>query len=129
MTDTPPDVDPVDPEAVLEAVESLDVTIPEMDFESVAGGQYAGVGSVRDPLSFDADHANTVPERVALAAIKGLADRLDRQGERIDWQKRVIDTQQGVVKDQRDDLETLRERLESIQVEVVQLRLAQGESD
>lgn len=112
---------PVDPEDVLAAVESLEVPITESDLQDAAGGQYTGIGNVRDPLdgkAFDAD----APGQVALAAIQGLSKRLDRQHELIRGQAETIESQQSTVRTQRDDLESLRERLESLQAEVARLR-------
>lgn len=120
-----PDDDPVDPEDVLATVESLEVPISESDLQDAAGGQYTGIGNVRDPLddeAFDPD----APGQVAFAAIQGLSERLDRQHELIQDQAETIELQRTTVRTQRDDLESLRERLESMQAEVARLR---GELD
>lgn len=119
-----PDDDPVDPEDVLAAVESLDVPVSESELQDAAGSRYTGIGDVRDPLGDDVLDPST--EQVALAAIQGLSERLDRQRELLRDQTETIQAQEETVRTQRDDIESLRERLESMQVEVARLR---GELD
>lgn len=118
---TPDDVDPVDPEDVLATVESLDVPISESDLRGTAGGQYTGIGDVRDPLNEAALGVDS-PGQVALAAIQGLSERMARQQDLIEGQADAIEAQRTTVRTQRDDLESLRERLESLQAEVARLR-------
>lgn len=72
----------------------------------------------------DADH---VPpgdaDGVAIAAIQGLADRLDERDELVERYTRRIRRQRGIIEEQRADLESLREQLESLQPEVSRIRL------
>lgn len=59
---------------------------------------------------------------VALAALQGLAEQVERHQAELDRQARRIETQQETIESQRDDIESLRETVESLVSGVVALR-------
>lgn len=111
--------DGVDPRDVLHRVASLDVYAWRRRAGGSSGVEHLGpTAEFYD--TFDVHGGgDRVPagdaDGVALAAIQGLVDRLEDQGERIERQRRVID-------DQRADIETLRERVESLQSSLAAVR-------
>lgn len=119
------DADRVDPEEILDRLRVLQVHA----WREVAGEPTAREGGTASErlgpaaedfhelfeVGTDADHiAAGDADGVAIAAIQGLADRLDEREARIERQARQIDRQQERLDEQRADLETLREQVESL---------------
>lgn len=84
-------VDPVDPEQVLDGVESLEVSTWEYESEDGEGAGVRHVGPMAEEfhdafeLGSSDEHINSVnADGVALAAIQGLSERLDDREERIE---------------------------------------------
>lgn len=69
------------------------------------------------------------PNGVVMAAIQGLADRLDDQHDSLEQQRQRTQRQREIMEEQRADIEILREKLESVQSEVFRLRLGAEEGD
>lgn len=127
------DADRVDPEAVLDQLRGLEVHA----WREVAGEPSGGEGGIPGTrlgpaaedfhdlfeVGTDADHiAAGDADAVALAAIQGLADRLDERDARIERQARQLDRQQERLDEQRADLETLREQVESLRARLARQR-------
>jgi hypothetical protein len=84
-------VDPVEPQQVLDGVQSLEVSTWEYEGEDGDGAGVQHVGPMAEEFHREFDlgssdeHINSVnADGIALAAIQGLADRLDDREERID---------------------------------------------
>lgn len=121
------DPDGLDPQAVLDRLRDLEVHV----WRDAADGRREGthVGPAAEDfhdafgVGVDPDHvAAGDPDGVAMAALQGLADRLDEREAKIEHQERRIRRQREIVDEQRDDIETLREQLESLQAELSRLR-------
>lgn len=124
----------VDPREVLDRLQVLDVYAW---YESSGGGdEVLHLGPAAEDfhgvfeVGRDADH---IPpgdaDGVAMAAIQGLAMRLDERDERIERYTRRIQRQREIIEEQRADIETLREQLESLQSDISRLRLDAAERD
>jgi uncharacterized coiled-coil protein SlyX len=114
----------VEPREVLDRLRMLQVQA--WGITSASGTDYLGpaaedfhevfeVGADADDI--DAGDA----DGVAMAAIQGLAERLDEQQPHIDRQDRRIEQQQAQIDEHRTDLEALRDRLEALQVDISRL--------
>lgn len=125
--------DRVDPRDVLSRLESLDVSAWE-DADDDRGMVYLG------PAAEDVYEVFEVgpdPERiptndasgVALAAVQGLQERVERQRTVVERQAERIEEQGETIDRQRADIETLRERLETLQSTVARLRIDFEERD
>lgn len=128
------DAEEVDPQDVLDRVRALQVHA----WRNVAGDA-SGVGRL-GPAAEDFHELFEVgtgtgritagdTDGVVMAAIQGLADRLDEQDDRVERQDRRIRRQRERMDEQRADLETLRERLESLQAELARCRLDADEGE
>lgn len=128
------DVEQVDPHDVLDRLRVLQVH----SWQNVAGDA-SGVerlGPAAEDfyeifeVGADPDHITAGDaDGVAIAAIQGLADRLDERDAHIERQDRRIQQQRVLIDEQRTDLETLRERLESLQTELSRCRLDSDERE
>lgn len=122
------DAEQVDPQDVLDRLRVLQVH----SWQNVAGDA-SGVDCLGPAaedfhevfgVGPDPDHiAAGDADGVAMAAIQGLADRLDEQEDRVARQDRRIRQQRSRIDEQRSDIETLREQLESLQAELARCRL------
>lgn len=121
------DADGVDARDVLARLRTLDVYAWRETLED--GGEARHVGppaeDFHDVFEVGAD-ANRIPagdvDGVAMAAIQGLADRLDDRDATVERQERLLRHQREVIDEQRDDIETLREHVESLQASLSRLR-------
>lgn len=122
------DPEAVDPEDVLDRLRVLQVNA----WQDVAGDAsgFAHLGPAAedfhetfevglDPENIAAGDA----DGVAIAAIQGLAERLDDQGNLVERQEQRIRRQRDRIDEQRADIETLREELEALQSELSRHRL------
>lgn len=128
------DVEQVDPHDVLDRLRVLEVH----SWQNVAGDARSveRLGPAAEDfleifeVGADPDHITAGDtDGAAIAAIQGLADRLDEQDARVVRQNRRIQQQRALIDEQRADIETLRERLESLQTELARLRLDAGERE
>lgn len=104
-------VDPVDPESVLEGVESLTVSTWEYDTQPEVAHMGPMAGEFREAFGLgpDADSISAVDaDGVALAAIQGLSHRLDEVRE----EKRAKDER---IEDLEAENEELRDRLGAVE--------------
>lgn len=117
----------VDPDAVLDQLSELDV----WHWEAADGARppTARLGpaaeAVHETFELGGDADDVAPgdiDGVALAALQGLAEQVDRHQAELDRQARRIETQQETIESQRDDIESLRETVESLVSGVVALR-------
>lgn len=110
----------VDPADVLDRLRVLEV------YEWSSGGRIGPAAEDFHTVFGAGDDADSIatgdPDGVSMAAIQGLADRVDEQNGRIERQEQQIEQQRELIDDQRDDIETLRERVESLQTELSRLR-------
>lgn len=116
--------EPVDPQEVLDRVESLDVYAWGASAERTSGVEHLAPPAEEFYDVFDVgESADRIAagdaDGVALAAIQGLNERVAEQA-------RLIERQRASIDEQRDDIETLRERLESLQATVAELRREGG---
>lgn len=116
-----------DPETVLDQLAALEVSHwePGNDSQSATArlGPAAEDFCEAFDLGADADHvAAGDPDGVALAALQGLAARVETQQDELERQARHIEAQQETIEAQRDDLESLRSTVESLVSGVVALR-------
>jgi hypothetical protein len=122
----------VDPQDVLERLRVLEVHAWRDCAGDGSGNEHLGPAAEDFYEIFDvgagADHIVAGDaDGVAMAAIQGLADRLDEQDDRIERQDRRIQRQQDIIDEQRDDIETLREQLEALKAEFSRRRLDSDE--
>lgn len=120
-------VESVDPEAVLEQVAALEVRRWRTGEGEPDAVEHLGPSAEEFYDAFevgaDAEHvAAGDVDGVSLAAIQGMAARLEAQQELIEQQNRHIEDQRAAIEAQRDDLESLRESVESIVSGLVSLR-------
>ncbi|MFC3958619.1 tail fiber domain-containing protein [Halovivax cerinus] len=108
-------VEPVEPSAVLEGVESMPVATWEYTGDDGDGAGTTHIGPMAEDFheAFDVGdsdrHINSInADGVALAAIKGLAERLDEREERLDDQRGRLDELEA-------ENEALRERLDALE--------------
>lgn len=128
------DPEDVDPEAVLEQLQVLELCRWQDPAEDTDGVEHLGPAAEEFyevfGLGVDSDRiAAGDTDGVAMAAIQGLADRLDARDVRLKQHDSQIQEQQAMIDEQRADLELLRERLESLQTEVARLRLDVADRD
>ena len=111
-------VQSVDPQGVLEGVESLDIGTWEYDAETDAThmGPMAGEFHEAFGLGADADRIATVDaDGVALATIQGMAERLEEKDDRIDDLEDTVDQQRQEIEEQADAIAELEARLEDLE--------------
>jgi len=119
---------PVDPEAILDDLDALQVYAWERrETGETAGPDRLGPAAEEFHDAFDVGEdpdrlAAGDTDGVAIAAVQGLADRVDEQRERLQRQADCIDRQRSRLADQRDDIERLRQCVESLQADLVDLR-------
>lgn len=120
-------VAPVDPEAVLDQLDALDV----WHWEDADGARtpIARLGPAAEDfhetfeLGADADDvAAGDTDGVALAALQALAEQVEHHQTELGRQARRIEAQRETIESQRDDIESLRETVESLVSGVVALR-------
>ncbi|WP_254832733.1 tail fiber domain-containing protein [Haloglomus salinum] len=114
-------VQTVDPQGVLDGVESLDVSTWEYDAEADATHMGPMAGEFHDAfgLGADADRiANVDADGVALAAIQGLAERVEEKENRIEEQDERIEKQDERIEELATENEALRERLAALERQV-----------
>jgi hypothetical protein len=126
------DIDPVDPGTVLQEVEDLDVATWEYDSDSEATHMGPMAEDFHDAFGLGPDDkhiSNVDADGVALAAIQGLAERVDTQSETIDEQAETIEDQQDALAERADRIadleaenEALRERLDDLEAAVSDLQ-------
>lgn len=117
----------VDPGAILEGLEALDVRTWRETAGATADAEHLGPAAEdfheAFELGVDGDDVTAGDaDGVALAAIQGLIGRLDEQDARLERQADRIEAFCDTVEKQRDDLETLRVRIETLQSELTRLR-------
>lgn len=117
----------VDPEEFLEQVAALDVCRWRAGEDEPGDVEHLGPSAedFYDAFEVGADSEHVAAgdvDGVALAAIQGMAVRLEAQRELIERQNRRIEDQRAAIEAQRDDLESLRESVESIVSGLVSLR-------
>lgn len=141
MTDREPDAQPTgvlpsrraaervaaaDPEAVLDQVAVLEVSHWRVEGEDRPDTARLGPATEDFQEAFDLGAADHVPagdpDGVAIAAIQGLATRVEAQQEDLDRQAERIEAQQETIDAQRADLESLRATVESVVSGIVALR-------
>lgn len=128
------DVERVDPHDVLDRLRVLQVHSWQTVAGDASGVERLGPAAEDFHEMFEAgadpDHITAGDaDGVAIAAIQGLADRLDDQDARIERQDRRLQQQRALIDEQRTDIETLRERLGSIQAELTRCRLDADERE
>lgn len=125
-------VDPIDPESVLDGVESLEVATWEYKDEDGEGAGTTHLGPMAEDFhdAFDVgssdDHINSInADGVALAAIQGLAEReaatterVEATEERVDDAEQRIDAADDRVAELEAENEALRSELEELRAEV-----------
>ncbi len=117
----------VDPGAILEGLESLDVRTWRETAGTTAEAEHLGPAAEDFHEAFglgvDADDVTAGDaDGVALAAIQGLVGRLDEQDAYLERQADRVEAFRDTVEKQREDLETLRQRIETLQAELTRLR-------
>lgn len=117
----------VDPEEILEQVAGLDVRRWRAGEDEPDAVEHLAPSAEEfyDAFEVGADPGHVAAgdaDGVALAAIQGMAVRLEAQQEVIERQNRRIEDQRAAIEAQRDDLESLRESVESIVSGLVSLR-------
>jgi FtsZ-binding cell division protein ZapB len=124
---------PVSPDAVLDGVTELDVSTWE--FTDTDDGRHMGpmAGDFHDAFELGDDDetiASVDADGVALAAIQGLADRLERKNDRIDHLRDRLAAREGRVEDLEDENEALRERQAELEdrLDALEVAVADAES-
>lgn len=119
---------PVDPQAILDGLDALQVYAwerREADAESDPDRLGPAAEEFHDAFGVggDPDHiAAGDTDGVAIAAVQGLADRIDEQRVRLQRQAGRIEDQQERLVEQRDDIERLRQHVEALRSDLVELR-------
>jgi hypothetical protein len=111
-------VSPVDPQGVLDEVESLDVSTWEYDAQADATHMGPMAGAFHDAfgLGADADRiANVDADGVALAAIQGLSERLDEKDDRIEDLEDTVDQQRERIEAQAEAIAELEARVDDLE--------------
>lgn len=115
-------VEPVDPSAALAGVESMPVSTWEYEGDDGDGAGTTHIGPMAEDFhdAFDVGtsdrHINSInADGVALAAIKGLAERLDEREARSEEQRDRIEEQRDRIDDLEAENENLHERLDALE--------------
>jgi hypothetical protein len=111
-------VDPVDPQAVLDGVRDLEVDRWEYDSDSDAVHMGPMAEAFHDAFGLGGDDrriATVDADGVALAAVQGLAERLDDAHGRITEQQQRVNEQADRIDDLEAENEALRERLAAVE--------------
>lgn len=119
--------DAVEPRDVLARLRTVGVSVWREPMDGGRDPEHVGPAAEDFHDAFevgvDAHHLRAGDvDGIALAAIQGLADRLDDREETIERQGHLIRRLRDDVEEQRDDIETLRERIESQQATLSRLR-------
>jgi FtsZ-binding cell division protein ZapB len=124
------DVTPADPETVLEKVDGLEVSTWEYDSAQDATHMGPMAEDFHEAFGLGADEeciANVDADGVALAAIQGLSERLDRKDDRIDAQAERVDDLESENEALHAENDRLRDRLAALEDRVADLEAERTE--